>query len=301
MKTVFSNSQDVMHKFAEQSQTEARSSNVYMSKTWLFKHDFANQIFSYGRHYLLAEFIDLETVYINDGGYSNTTAKHISHIEDATRQYKQIFFSESLRPAIQNTIDAFNSLKKAKKPEKYISIIQANSEKFNSKTFFFVEDAGSSPKFIQFKYLPNSIQEKVKECRKICKQVENIDLKALQEQARKKEQVAKKKAEKAFFDSLKKWFNFEIDSYYLARNVTGKDYLRINRETEQVETTQNVKIDFEDAANLYKLIQSGKDIKGYKIGYYTVISLNGVLQIGCHKIDVDNMHKVGKELLTLTK
>lgn len=301
MKTVFSNTQDVMHKFAQQTQNEARCSNVYMSKSWGFGHDFANQIFSYGRHYLLAEFIDLETVYINDGGYSNTTAKHINQVKDATRQYKQVFFSDSLRPAINDTIQAFKSLEKAKKPEKYISMIQANDSKFNSKTFFFVDDAGSSPKFIEFKCLPDAIQKQVKECRKICKKVENIDLKSYQAQARKKEQAAQKKAEKTFFNSLKKWFDFKIDSYYLARNVTGKDYLRINKEEEKVETTQNVKIDFHDAAKLYKAILSGQDIKGYKIAHYTVISLNGVLQIGCHKIDVDNMHKVGKELLNLTK
>jgi hypothetical protein len=46
---------------------------------------------------------------------------------------------------------------------------------------------------------------------------------------------------------------------------------------------------------LYKMIKQGKDIKGHKIGYYTVISVNGVLTIGCHKIK--NFKEIGEQLI----
>ena len=45
------------------------------------------------------------------------------------------------------------------------------------------------------------------------------------------------------------------------------------------------------------MIISDKDIKGYKIGYYTVIGLNGTLKIGCHNIDTNNMHEIGKKII----
>jgi len=76
-------------------------------------------------------------------------------------------------------------------------------------------------------------------------------------------------------------------------NEYADDYIRLNGD--EIETTRGVKIHTEEAAKLYRLIAAGKDIKGYKIGYYTVISLNGVLQIGCHKINVENMHTIGKQ------
>ncbi|KKM60309.1 hypothetical protein LCGC14_1543200, partial [marine sediment metagenome] len=35
---------------------------------------------------------------------------------------------------------------------------------------------------------------------------------------------------------------------------------------------------------LYNAIKAGKGVAGFKIGYYTVDSMNGALKIGCHDI-----------------
>ena len=47
------------------------------------------------------------------------------------------------------------------------------------------------------------------------------------------------------------------------------------------------------------MIKAGKDIKGYKIDKYTVISINGTLKIGCHNINRANVTEVGEQLLKL--
>ena len=87
MKRVFNSSVDVMHVYAQRSQSDARCSNVF------FEYD---RIYSYGRHYLLGEFIDDgKAIVINDTGYSVTTSKHIYQLIQATRQYKQFFTSTS--------------------------------------------------------------------------------------------------------------------------------------------------------------------------------------------------------------
>ncbi len=39
-----------------------------------------------------------------------------------------------------------------------------------------------------------------------------------------------------------------------------------------------------------------KDIKGYNIEGYTVISLNGTLKIGCHNINMDSVKRLDKVL-----
>ena len=76
MKKVYSNSNEVMHLFAQQSQSEARSSsnNVYFETPYIDNRPYGSKIYSYGRHYLLGEFIDNNTIFINDDGYSVTTS-----------------------------------------------------------------------------------------------------------------------------------------------------------------------------------------------------------------------------------
>ena len=74
MKKVFQNTSEVVHVFAQQTQSEGRnqSSSIYFRD---------NKIYSYGSHYLLGEFINNETIIINDFGYSVTTSKHISELQ----------------------------------------------------------------------------------------------------------------------------------------------------------------------------------------------------------------------------
>ena len=66
MKKVFTNS-EIMHVFNLQEQTHARTTNNNIFMEY-------NKIYSYGYHYLLAEFIDEKTVFINDRGYSNSNS-----------------------------------------------------------------------------------------------------------------------------------------------------------------------------------------------------------------------------------
>ena len=49
-----------------------------------------------------------------------------------------------------------------------------------------------------------------------------------------------------------------------------------------------------EAKILYLRIKAGKDVKGFKIGYYTVISINGTLKIGCHNIEKNEMDRLAK-------
>ena len=81
MKKVFTNS-EIVHKFNEQSQYEGNTPNHGM-------FFYNTKLYSYGHHYLLAEFIDKETILINNKGYSNSTGKHISLVTNATSDKKQ--------------------------------------------------------------------------------------------------------------------------------------------------------------------------------------------------------------------
>ena len=108
MKTVFTNS-EIVHIFNEQNQNKGRTSSGSM-------YFYNNKIYSYGSHYLLAEFLDNDTIMINNKGYSSTTGKHISLITSATRNRKQYFINETDYKTVNKNIKEYlNKLVKARK------------------------------------------------------------------------------------------------------------------------------------------------------------------------------------------
>jgi hypothetical protein len=80
IKKVFSSQAQLAHIWAQQTQSEGRTSNMFFRDT---------EIFSYGNHYLAA---DIHTTsdgkkfaIVNSYNYSNSTAKHLSRIRSALR------------------------------------------------------------------------------------------------------------------------------------------------------------------------------------------------------------------------
>lgn len=274
MKTVFSNS-ELVHTFAQRTQSNGRTPNGGM-----FFRD--NKIYSYGHHYLLGEFIDENTIIIDNRGYSSSTGKHISMLISATRQYRQLFTKTIDVRQVKYRIDEnANKLKTARKPEKYITEIIRD-----------FEDLDEHLK--EFKKVNVINSDEYKEIKKIYSALKKDEGKYI-ELAKERGKKEKEKAIKLFNEKLNKFFNYEIDRIY--DNSIKEDYLRISIDGTQVETTQSVKIDIDDARNLYRMIKAGKDIAGERIGNYRVKSLNGHLTVGCHSINVKNMHEVGSKLI----
>ena len=285
MKTIFSNS-ELIHKFAEQSQEEGQTQtkNIFFYK---------NKLYSFGYHYLLAEILPNNIILINNTGYSSSTGKHIAIVRQATRQYEQYFFTDiCLNNVHERIIEASKKIINARKKEIYANEIINTFENFNEYL----------NKFNQCIYKNETIEKskilklhEYKEIKKIYKSIFKDKEKYIEEG---KERVKKEllKADEKFKIDLEKFFNYELNYITSTKKI---DFLRISKDKKQIETTQNVKIDIDEAKKLYTLIEKGIEIKGLKISNYTIISLNGLLKIGCHNIDVDNMHKIGKQIKTL--
>jgi len=273
MKKVFSNS-ELVHTFAQRTHEEGHTSSG-----GLFFN--GNKIYSFGYHYLLGEFINDTTIIINDKGYSNTTSKHIGMLRSATRQYRQLFTSDIDIIQVRNRIiEASDKLKRANKPEKYVSTIIRD---FEVLTDYLKE----------FKKVGILKQDDYKQIKKIYSSLKKDEGKYL-EQAKERGKKEKEKQLILFNQKLEKFFNYEIDRIY--SGDIKEDYLRISADGTQIETTQQVRIDIDDARKLYRMIENKVDIKGHRISNYTVISLNGHLKIGCHNINVKNMHEVGARI-----
>lgn len=293
MKKTFTNS-EIVHTFAQQEQQEGKTSNNGMF--------FYNQkIYSYGYHYLLAEILPDNIILINNTGYSNSTAKHINLVTNATRQYKQYFFNDICFNNVYNSIiNASKSIIKAIKKERYANEIISKFESFTD----FLNEFDKA--MIKGYYTDRSTyhlqdkktfvkDEKYKEIKKIYNKIAK-DKDLFVEQSKERETKAKVKAQKEHKELLKKFFAYEINT--ITKKV-NEDFLRISLDKTQIETTQGVKVSIQEAKNLYTMIEQGKDIKGVKIDNYLVISLNGTLKIGCHHINTKNMHEIGKQIKTL--
>jgi len=280
MRTVLKNTSEVVHTFAQRTQNEGRAGNIFFEK-----RDF---IYSFGHHYLLAQFITEKDIIINDSGYSISTGKHIAAVRYATRQYNQWYITE-IHP--KKVLDKMSELSKkiptARKPEKYIDKI---NYLYNSFTTF--------QKFLS----ESKIKSELKEAKsgviyraivKINKSVQPNNIQQFTEKVKAQREAEKRKEAKRIKSLLSDFYSYKRDSI----RIGGEDFIRISQDGESIETSQQVKVPINEARVLYKAIAQGIDIKGHRIGNYTVNSLNGVLTIGCHRINIESVHRTGKQII----
>ena len=270
MKTVFTNS-ELVHAFNLQNQTHGRTSNGSM----YFKD---NKIYSYGSHYLLGEFIDKETIIINNVGYSVTTSNHISKLMRATSDKRQFFTNEiDSKLVLDRLTNLFKLLSNARlKADYYTTTINNLFERY-------------------FSYVDYIKPKKSKEHRQIVKlykdfteNTENL-LEVVKEQTRKDKEKKLKEVKK----KLKKWRTFETN--WLS-NQTGKDFLRIDKANNIIETSQGVKIPINEGKRLLKLIDLKKIVGARVDNKYIVNAFNGLLKVGCHNIELKEINNIKKQL-----
>ena len=285
MKKVFKNTSEVVHVFAQQTQSEGRnqSGSVY------FKD---NRIYSYGSHYLLGEFINKDTIIINDYGYSVTTSKHINELRNATIQYNVFFTSLIDIKNVESVIEAnLKCLAKSRKGETYIDIINELEKGLTKWVKFCKENKIKKEHFYKYNYIVNKSDYKYKKIVKIANSlltpetIEKIKAKG------KKEAIKQKaKDKKELKNKIDKFNTYEIDRF----KIGEFDYLRLSENKQFVETSQNIRIEKSEAKNLYFAIKNKIDIRGQKIGYYTINKIdNKALTVGCHKICIKSVEKVG--------
>ena len=285
MKKVFKNTSEVVHVFAQQTQSEGRnqSGSVY------FKD---NRIYSYGSHYLLGEFINKDTIIINDYGYSVTTSKHINELRNATIQYNVFFTSLIDIKNVESVIEAnLKCLAKSRKGETYIDIINELEKGLTKWVKFCKENKIKKEHFYKYNYIVNKSDYKYKKIVKIANSlltpetIEKIKAKG------KKEAIKQKaKDKKELKNKIDKFNTYEIDRF----KIGEFDYLRLSENKQFVETSQNIRIEKSEAKKLYFAIKKKIDIRGQKIGYYTINKIdNKALTVGCHKICIKSVQKVG--------
>jgi hypothetical protein len=278
MKKVFKNTDEVIHVFAQRTQYEGRnqSGNVFF---------YGDKIYSYGHHYLLGQFIDDNTILINDRGYSRTTQKHISALSYATNHYKQFFATQSDVELVYNEVNKLlKKIEGARKPqtkEGYINSVVYLAHKLNE--------------YHQFNKDTQTIEgDKFKSVMRYAEIVKDETQlfgleRVLNFAKRQTRQFNKHKAQ----EQITKFYEGAIN--YL--NNIPHALLRLSKEGDTIETSRGASVPLNEAKILYHRIKAGKCIKGFKIGYYTTIGIkDDTIKIGCHDIKLDEVHKLSEVL-----
>ena len=280
MRKVLRNTDEVIHVFAQQTQSEGRNQSISV----FFEYA---KIYSYGYHYLLGEFIDKETILINDKGYSNTTAKHINSLSGATSHKRQFFKTRCEIEFVHPTIkDYLQKLPRATKNKGY----------YLREIFSLYKSLNKYLEYTKTKTKVSKLKE-YKELKKIVARLETDKEKILLEVAEQNKKRYQRQLEKNK-ENIKLWRNHES----MSGSLWGlkNSLLRLSIDSANVETSKGVKIEVKKAKVLYKLIEAGKDIKGFKLDYYTVIGIkDNILKIGCHNIPLQEVNTIGKQLIKL--
>jgi hypothetical protein len=276
MKRVVSN-HDVAHLFALQSQSEAMNSN----RSFYFE---GTELFSYGRHFCIAKFVDANTLLFTERTYSNTTAKQINYARQATGHIKTIFcpfpsgsHAENFNWWIARANEQLELLKRSRKPEKYIAELLRIEEKAKKYSEYFGIEVDNKLQALV------SIQDKEK--------AEEYSREAAREE---QERIAKTHKKE-----LISFREFKRDTIY-TRN--GLDYVRVNDFSEYFETSQGVKIPIAVGLRFYELLSVGKITAGEKLMQYEVRDVSkDSISIGCHTITFKEIKKAVKSVTINTK
>lgn len=274
MKKVVSPS-EVAHLFANQLQSEATT----QGRNFYF---YGNSIYSYGSHFCIAKFVDNFNLLFTERSYSNTTAKHINQVWNATSHKNKIFcynptgsHEENFNAWLIEAENNIDKLKNARKPEKYISElnnIKKKAEKYAQ--YFGIVTPLSLENALSITDKAETIAYLDSKAKVLAKEKKIKELKAKQEHAKQ----------------LKKWKAFEIYSLY-QRN--GFDYLR--KDSENFQTSQGVKIPIAVGLRFYNSIVNKTIKAGDKFLDYTINEVNDkLIKIGCHTITMKEINSIVK-------
>lgn len=310
IKRVFGSNDEVAHVWAQQSQSDGKSGNMYFQNT--------TDIYSYGAHFLAGKFHKAlngaPIVLVNSHVYSNSTSKHLRSIRGAVshlisftvpfvsspkeRENYQ-YLSNKAADAMSNLLNA-NSLGKwgEDKAESFLEHLENCLAAYNKYVWAFGVCKGM-PKELALDGTTRSdlidlIDVKIKRTK---------ELKAIKDALTPDEvkELADKRAK-----ALARKFEYErqlwLDGGTNSTKHFSRDEVFCRIMQNRVETTKGAKVPLDEALKLVSLINKNKDIQGVKIGHYTVTELTkDTLIIGCHRIPLSEVTRLFSNVTQLRK
>ena len=248
---------------------------------------------------------------VSDNNFSMTTAKHLNNLRSACRfemyylpqhMYDHDFYSNELIERLKNGLNYYSTAKLTQKANR------------NGFTHYYTM-LKNTLKIEDFQQYTNEIKTILKEHEELFNTLnDDIKIKEL------KEKLAKQQKEKQA--KLKKELEIILDNYsYLhliqfafgnlslnEKEYTKEQQIELKAKLKKhfnpnndlafcwfncdngVSTSKHITVDRKEATTLLKIWKAGKLRHGMKIGCYTILQImNNYIQIGCHKIPMENM------------
>lgn len=310
MKKVFSTS-EVPHVWARQTQEEGRNGgrgNIYFEGT---------KIYSYGSHFCMGNIFAPGIVFITDRTYSPTTSGHVSAVRYAVNHMRKLFvpFPEEVgannaRPEknlqawqyrIKDCLDTIASTRRRQKAKDEARGSLANIVRTVNE---YLELTGQT---LSKKWEPWNEATRKEFLMYFAAAQDEQAAADLQEKllkaAKAKERAEKRKQAAALVKAQKEldaWTRGERDTqrYFPdplpVRLRTDKTQQERHDDIVYIQTSKGARVSYEAGKLLFAMIKAGKDVKGHDVDGYTVISINGVLKIGCHVIEMEEVHRFAK-------
>ena len=235
-----------------------------------------DNIYSYGYHFCIAKRVG-ETILFTTRKYSTTTAKHIGYVLNATSHMSKVYcaypngtHNDNLKAFLDAIKSVLPNLANARKPEKYLHLIQHHFNQAKKYCEFFNIEMSDE----LAEYANCQVDEKY------LTELRNKELEA------RKAKIAKIK------EALRKW---RIRETNFAPLLDFQE-LRVNEEKNRIETTMGVQIPLELGKKFYERLRSGELRVGESLLYYSVRHISDKeLWIGCHKFKRKYLMEFGEQ------
>ena len=297
----FKNYETLSHAWAHQTCEEGVTYNGNMF--------FDNKIiYSYGNHFPIACHYADDVVLLTTDSYSNTTAKHIGHVQSSIPFSLYTYYVP--RVVIPNKKRSPEDWENAhvENLSHYIQEVLTSDDKRKRARAGHVIDSYEARAFRAKEAFPKYIAAfNLKKTAKKFKELHDImnipiegtsdklapEMDVLVERVEKRARAAFKKAnKKAILETkqeLTRWISG--DKNYVNAKYLDSVYLRIRGN--DVETTSSASVPLKHAQIMYKRLVAGKEIVGHSIGHYKIDKANDkIITIGCHHIPMSEVIRI---------
>lgn len=273
------------------------------------------KIYSYGHHFMIAQFVDPTTVLLTTATYSQSTSSHQSSVRDALRGLPVDVFEvpradgfppDNLRKLKELFEDQLRAAARARRNAMWhvrqASRAREQHEKYGKR---FWPD---------YTPLPEIDQQFVADAQERTNRGEELN------RARwaKREELAREQREKVaqhiiklrekYPDVIEAWRNNEQIPYQLQSDLisVGRTLLRVLKDGKTIETSRGARVPVDVAPMMWRAVCIARDRglaqdydgQGVRIGDFALrqIKLNGDVVIGCHEICYDELKLMAEKL-----
>lgn len=288
MRTVLKNSSEVAHIWAQQNQKEGRCGNLFFED---------KSIYSYGRHFEIARFINDDTVLFTTRTYSRTTAKH-KHMVWSAISHKTVFdvprFDDNNGNAVwflerieETKRRALRSLSCGYHLKHETENIIADAVRYARRFKISAKFRAKIGKLDKLRALDEVFTAKEKDVLR-ARELSNKKRIATREA---NEKIKHALAYEKYLKEIEEWKIGTLEQAPYSSWWNTPVVLRVK--DDRIETSKGAQITVKTALRLWGALQAKQNVDGFKLDNYEAQGLeNGILTVGCHKIPYAELERI---------